>query len=479
MRIGICLSTVLAGLLCGLAVVGSAADNLEKEFVSPPDSARPWVYWFFMDGNLTREGMTADLEAMKKAGIGGAIYLEVGIGIPRGPVEFMSKPWRELVRHAVPEAEGLGLGNGHRVGAGVVRNGRAVGQTRAIHAAPGGERNNGQRAGKFDAVLPRPQPRTPFFGEGTLTPELPKAWKEFYRDVVVLAFPTPAGNTRIADVDEKALYYRAPYSSQPGVKPFLPSPAERCRGAGGAVHSVRQARRPDGQTRPRRPAGVGRAAGQLDDPAIRPHHHRPNHAAGARAGPRTRVGQVRQGRDGRAFRCLHRDAAARTVGEPKHPGRGLTALHFDSWEMSSQNWSGRFREEFTRRRGYDPLRLLPAMTGRVVDSAEMSERFLWDLRQTAQELVVENHVLRLRELGGQHGLMLSLEPYDLNPCADLKLGRRPTCRWASSGRRAGRSPPSSVAWRPLRSGTRWVARWSARRRSPRCRAKTGGSIPAR
>ena len=54
-----------------------------------------------MDGNLTREGMTADLEAMKRAGIGGAIILEVNIGIPRGPVEFMSPPWRELLKHAV------------------------------------------------------------------------------------------------------------------------------------------------------------------------------------------------------------------------------------------------------------------------------------------------------------------------------------------------------------------------------------------
>ena len=49
--------------------------------------------------------------------------------------------------------------------------------------------------------------------------------------MAVLAFPTPRGNHRIADIDEKALYYRAPYSSQPGVKPFLPAPADypRCR----------------------------------------------------------------------------------------------------------------------------------------------------------------------------------------------------------------------------------------------------------
>ena len=61
-----------------------------EEFRSPPDSARPWVYWFIMDGNLTREGITADLEAMKDQGVGGVILMEVNVGVPRGGVDFMS-----------------------------------------------------------------------------------------------------------------------------------------------------------------------------------------------------------------------------------------------------------------------------------------------------------------------------------------------------------------------------------------------------
>ncbi len=52
----------------------------------------------------------------------------------------------------------------------------------------------------------------------------------------------------------------------------------------------------------------------------------------------------------------------------------------------------------------------------------MSERFLWDIRQTAQELVVENHAEHLADLSHRRGLQLSLEPYDLNPTADLHLG---------------------------------------------------------
>ena len=99
-------------------------------------------------------------------------------------------------------------------------------------------------------------------------------------------------------------------------------------------------------------------------------------------------------------------------------GKTLVATHIDSWEVGSQNWTPAFREEFRRRRGYDPLPFLPVMTGRVVDSLEVSERFLWDLRQTISELVVENYAGRFRELAHQHGLRLSIEAYDV-PCDDM------------------------------------------------------------
>lgn len=105
-------SVVVAFLLLGLSGIcqgaGSAAE-LEKGFASPPESTRPWVYWFWLNGNITREGITADLEAMKQAGIGGVLIMEVDQGAPLGPVAFMSPPWRELFKHVVAEAERLGL----------------------------------------------------------------------------------------------------------------------------------------------------------------------------------------------------------------------------------------------------------------------------------------------------------------------------------------------------------------------------------
>ena len=78
-----------------------AGDDLERGFLSPPDSARPWVYWWWLDSNITREGITRDLEEMKRQGIGGALVFDAGEGhtSPVGPA-FMSPPWREMFRHA-------------------------------------------------------------------------------------------------------------------------------------------------------------------------------------------------------------------------------------------------------------------------------------------------------------------------------------------------------------------------------------------
>jgi hypothetical protein len=70
---------------------------------------------------------------------------------------------------------------------------------------------------------------------------------------------------------------------------------------------------------------------------------------------------------------------------------GISALLTDSWEAGVQNWTPAMLAEFRKRRGYDPAPWLPVLTGRVVKSAEASERFLFDYRQTLKDLVVDNH----------------------------------------------------------------------------------------
>jgi len=106
----------------------------------------------------------------------------------------------------------------------------------------------------------------------------------------------------------------------------------------------------------------------------------------------------------------------------KNRKTGFTGLDADSWEMSSQNWTPGFREAFKTRRGYDPWLYFPAYSGRVVGSREITERFLWDVRMTCQELLLENHIGHMKKLCHERGLKLAIEPYDMNPTVDMDLG---------------------------------------------------------
>jgi len=116
---------------------------------------------------------------------------------------------------------------------------------------------------------------------------------------------------------------------------------------------------------------------------------------------------------------------------------GWTRLHLDSWEMSSQNWTADFRKTFRTRRGYDPLPYLPTYYGVIVGSRDTTEWFLWDVRKTAQELLLERYATSIREHAHQNGLSYSNQPYDMNPAGDIDLGALadiPSCEFWAAGR---------------------------------------------
>ena len=70
---------------------------LEAAFATPPVSSRPFAFWHWMNGNVTRQGITLDLEAMQRSGIGGFYIYNNAIGIPRGPVDYASETWLTLI----------------------------------------------------------------------------------------------------------------------------------------------------------------------------------------------------------------------------------------------------------------------------------------------------------------------------------------------------------------------------------------------
>jgi hypothetical protein len=403
------------------SVSAAPPDELKAGFLSPPDTARPGVYWYFMDGNLDRGAITADLESMKAAGIGYALFLEVNVGVPRGKVDMLSPEWQDLYAHAVREAERLGIRIIMGSGPGWAGSGGPWVRPEQSMAHLVASSTEVQGPVRFDAALPVPEPRRPFFGDNTLTPELKRIRDGWYEDVAVLAVLTPAVKRSIESVDEKALYYRAPYTSQPGVVPFIPAPASYAETSGAAVRQnqivdLTSRFEPGGRLRWDVPAGQWTIL----------RFGTRNNGAVTRPAPAPGLG-FESDKFSTAAIDAHFEAylgtLIRRIG-PRKPGAlgGLDMVHIDSWEMGAQNWTGDFRQEFHRRRGYDPLPFLPAYTGLLVGSLEQSERFLWDVRQTSNELIVERHAGRFKELGRRFGFPLSIEPYDMNPAADLDLG---------------------------------------------------------
>ena len=401
----------------------SAITQLKAGFLAPPDSTRPGVYWYFMDGNRSKQSMTEDLEAMKKAGIGSVIFLEVNVGVPRGKVDFFSEQWQDMFTYAVREAERLGIQITLGIGPGWTGSGGPwVSPEQSMqHLVCSTTQITGGDDTK-PIVLPVPPPKKPYFGEDGLTPELKQQWQKFYTDVAVLAFPTPPHAKKITDIDEKALYYRAPFSSVPGVKPYLPAvahydslPADELIDSKQMIDLTGKLH-PDGTLDWKAPPGnwtilrfVARNNGAVTRPA-----------------PYPGLGFESDKFDTTALDA-HLDhyvgALIRRIGIPDSNNTGgLKRLHMDSWEMGAQNWTPNFRREFIKRRGYDPLPYYPVYNGDIVGSLQQSERFLWDLRQTAQELVLDYHARHLKAFAHKNNLRLSIEPYDMNPTADLELG---------------------------------------------------------
>jgi hypothetical protein len=104
-------------------------------------------------------------------------------------------------------------------------------------------------------------------------------------------------------------------------------------------------------------------------------------------------------------------------------GESFTTLLIDSYEVGPQNWTPKFEEEFMQRRGYDLTPHLIALTGRVVETNDMTERFLWDMRRTIADLYHDNYYGYFTELCHRHGLKSAFEaysgPYDIEGCSDL------------------------------------------------------------
>lgn len=89
-----------------------AARLLEEGFQSPPDDAKPRVWWHWMNGNVTMEGAMADIEWMNRVGVGGFHVFDAGLTTPQivdHRVSYMSDEWKEIFEACIRKAEGYGM----------------------------------------------------------------------------------------------------------------------------------------------------------------------------------------------------------------------------------------------------------------------------------------------------------------------------------------------------------------------------------
>jgi hypothetical protein len=104
------LAVIVAGGLAGVAQ--NTADPIRSGFLNPPDSAKPRVWWHWMNGNISKEGIKADLEWMKRAGIGGFQNFDAGMSsanVVSKRLVYMTPEWKEAFKYAATVADQLGL----------------------------------------------------------------------------------------------------------------------------------------------------------------------------------------------------------------------------------------------------------------------------------------------------------------------------------------------------------------------------------
>ena len=521
------------------------AASLEEGFRNPPPEARPWTLWQWMNGNISKEGITADLEAFKRAGLGGAQSFHLDYGLPQGPIEFLSPQWLDMYLFAAQEADRLGLQLGtHNCGGWSASGGPWTLPENSMQVVVTREvRVKGPT--QFNAVLPVPESY------------LPPPHTNDYRDIAVLAYPTPDNEL----ITMGAASPTATISDGKGAKPptlagdlftsfalpvsdgetprflqiafpepftarqLILTPAKGELGFNGSletsddgvtfspVRTFQMFGQPHRQEYPYQQAIVfpqvsarifrisvekGKASNKpiqiaeaglsgrltVDDLPGKTFQQRHNIQAKPEKKPQLKAASPAAPKDDGAVAMSDiidlsgkMDRAGRLTwavppgnwtvlrvghqsnGTRNHPaplggeglecdklskealdahwagmmgkmiekfgpltGKSFTKVEVDSWEVGTQNWTPKFREEFVRRRGYDMTRFLPVFGGQTVDSVEATERFLWDFRRTIADLFAENYAGHMRELAHKHGMEFAVENYGTGPFDDLQYG---------------------------------------------------------
>ena len=518
-------------LVIRAGVLTASGDPLESGFVQPPEQTKPWCYWYWISDNISREGITRDLEAMSRVGIGEALIGNIFLDdIPAGKTKVLSEDWWQLVEHAIREGGRTGVNIGIFNSPGWSQSGGPwIKPEQAMRYLASSEtrvtgpmrlaQKLGQPATPFQdvalAAFPAPQGDTDSLVAShprvTSTPVAAGAVKLVDGDLETeMVFPGQAGHGKNAftlTIETVQPFTARSLALHPAKAPFAGEVMLEALAENGNWRTVSQFKFDRSNANinvgpmPRGPvtvsfspvtanrfrlsftgiSGRGKAAlAEVDlsgaarlewfvekqlgklfpkplplwDAYLWPTQAEPDSAklvvppgevrdlsrqlgpdgtlrwdvppgewiilrtgmtpTGVKNHPASPEGQgLEVDKLNRELAQTHFDSF---VGQllkrmPAGERKAFTRVVADSYETGPQNWTDGFGGEFLRRYGYDPKPWLPVLTGRMVGSADQSERFLWDLRRLLADQVATDYVGGLRAAANAHGLGLWLENY--------------------------------------------------------------------
>jgi alpha-L-rhamnosidase len=375
---------IFATSLCAFVTLccAAAAEDLETGFRSPPHSSGIRCFWWWLNGNVTEEAITRDLEEMKAKGFNGALIFDAdGSGqrknttVPAGPT-FGSPAWTKLFVHACKEAKRLDLELSLNIQSGWNLGGPEITEEQTTQHLVWS--------------------RTTVEGPGTIEMALPKpVSKRFFRDVVVLAVPLKPGTSKpIDDLNLKSATSELGMSA-PDCRPLLevsPSVPDEVLVNSSEILNISDKMNADGMLGWTAPAGKWEILRIGHIPAG-------GHVSTQSAGWGGLVIDYLNPAALDAYWERNVNPLCKAIGPLA--GTTLRYIHTDSWEGGGMNWTPGFDQTFRKNRGYD---IIPWLAGHVVDSRESSNAFLADFRKTIGDLVA-NHYGRLAELSKSHGMV--------------------------------------------------------------------------
>lgn len=375
--------------ILALAAALHAAEpvDLEAGFHEPPATALPYSWWHWMNGNVTREGIRTDLESMKQAGLGGAmIFFLAGphhqCDTPAGPVAYLSPAWLDMMKHAAAECERLGLEFGmHNCAGWATTGGPWVTPELAMQKLVSSELvvDGGRRV---EEKLHQPE-----------------VVLGHYRDIAVFAIPAALdGGFRVDQWQPKAGQRAGRSGRQPDLKPLPKDAAIPLE----SIINVTRHLRADGALTWDAPPGRWKIIRLGHTPTGMTNKPAPEYATGLEIDKLRREGLD-----------VHWKHGIQPLLDHLGPqvGRSFKHLTIDSYEAGLHHWTPRLREEFQKRRGYDPTPYLLALTGRAIGDGPTTDRFLWDIRRTIADLFADNYYGYMAELCHRHNLLFTTEPY--------------------------------------------------------------------